>query len=122
MKIKINGVEKVVKALMDTGASINIIPEHMLKVFNRSESKGEVINEVKIVGSTAKIIGKENATVEFNETEVDTEFRIMKNSNKEILIGLPTIKQLNILKHNWPEKYSIQKDYRCADCGKDCIE
>ncbi len=38
VKIKINGVEKVVKALMDTGASINIIPEHMLKIFNRPKS------------------------------------------------------------------------------------
>ena len=91
---------------MDTGASINIIPEHMLKIFNRPESNEE----------------EEKAKIVFNETEADTEFIIIKNYNKEILIGLPTIKQLNILEYNWPEKYSIQKEYKCKDCGKDCEE
>ena len=54
VKIEINGVQKVVKALMDTGASINIILEHMLKIFNRPESNEEEEKEVKIVGSSAK--------------------------------------------------------------------
>ena len=107
---------------MDTGASINIIPEHMLKIFNRPESNEEEEKEIKIVGGTAKTAGKEKAKIVFNETEADTEFRIMKNSNKEILIGLKTIKQLNILPDNWPEKYSVQKEYKCKDCGKDCEE
>ena len=122
VKIEINGVEKVVIALMYTEASINIIPEHMLKIFNRPESNEEEEKEVKIVGSTAKTAGKEKAKIVFNEIEADTEFRIMKNYNKEILIGLKTMKQLNILEHNWLEKYSIQKEYKCKDCGKDCEE
>ena len=110
------------KAIMDTGASINIIPEHMLKNFNITTPREEEGKEIKIVGSTAKTAGKEKAKIVFNETEADTEFRIMKNSNKEILIILRTIKQFNILEYNWPEKYSIQKEYKCKDCGKDCEE
>ena len=94
---------------MDTGASINIIPEHMLKNFGITKPRNEEGKEIKIVGSTAKTAGKEKAKIVFNEIEADTEFRIMKNHNKEILIGLKTIKQLDILDQNWPEKYSVQK-------------
>ena len=42
----------------------------------------------------------------------------MKTSNTDILIGLPTIKNLNILKQDWPMRHSVNIDYKCIDCGR----
>ena len=47
-------------------------------------------------------------------------FKIMENNNREILIGLPTIKKLNILCHDWPNNYSVNIDHTCAICDKYC--
>ena len=73
---------------MDTGASINIIPEHMA---GQLDTQKGAAKEIKIVGDTATISGKEEATIEFNGEIAEADFSIMRNS-KEILMGLPTIK------------------------------
>ena len=57
--------------------------------------------------------------IKFNNTVTKEEFKIMKNSNKEILIGLQTIKNLNILKPDWPMRHSVNIDYSCKNCGRD---
>ena len=76
---------------MDTGAYINIIPKTMLKMF-KIDKPGEALEEISIVGSKARVTGKEVGEVEFNEMIVKETFKVMENNNKEILIGLPTIK------------------------------
>ena len=34
------------------------------------------------------------------------------------MIGLPTIKNLDILDRDWPQLHSIVKDWECKECGR----
>ena len=51
---------------------------------------------------------------------VNDTFKIMDNNNREILLGLPMLKKLNILSQDWPKKYSVNIDYTCKKCDKYC--
>ena len=73
VKLTINGIEKRVKALMDTGALINIIPSHMIESFGKEPNEDEG-NEINIAGKeTALVMGKEKAKIEFNGMKVDVQ-------------------------------------------------
>ena len=115
--IEINGIKKTLKVTMDTGAQVNIIPEHILKMFDTTNTS--IKNRAVI----------RKARVTFNNTEVETELKVQKNHTREIIISLETMKQLARLDPNWncdnTTKYhkittfTTKKQYKCNICGEE---
>ena len=40
---------------------------------------------------------------------IETKFKIIETKSKDILIGLPMLKDLKLIESDWPECYSVQK-------------